>query len=275
MVNSAIATGDFFELEPGDKALHCLPTQYIAGKMMLVRAFMLGLELDFVEPSSQPLFDTAKQYDFCAMLPMQLQSTYSYVDNIKTIIVGGAPISNELIDNIQGIPSKVYETYGMTETVTHVAAKPLNHRPGQYFKTLPNVSVSKDDRDCLVIEASHLREKPVVTNDIVSLHSQTEFEWLGRVDNVINSGGVKLFPEQIENKLSQHIDGRFFVASEPDATLGEKLILIMEGEEKQLDNTVFASLDKYEIPKAVYNVEVFAETDSGKIQRNETLRLLK
>ena len=276
MVNSAIATGDFFNLRPGDKALHCLPTTYIAGRMMLVRAIILGLEIDLVEPASKPAFNTNKAYHFCAMVPMQLKNTISSCNNIKTIIVGGAAVSGTLKKAIETMPSKVYATYGMTETVTHIALKKLNNigkSHNHYYKTLPSVTISKDERDCLVIDAPSLSNEKVVTNDIVNLYSDTEFEWLGRFDNMINSGGIKLFPEQIEKKLNK-INQRFFVASKPDEVLGDKIILVIEGESNQIDDSVFESLDKYEKPKSIYTVQEFVETKSGKIQRKETLELL-
>ncbi|WP_299547713.1 AMP-binding protein [Seonamhaeicola sp.] len=277
MVNSAIATGDFFHLKPGDKALHCLPTTYIAGRMMLVRAIMLGLEIDLIEPASKPVFNTNKAYDFCAMVPMQLKNAIEDCSNIKTIIVGGAAVSGALLKQIEKSPCKVYATYGMTETVTHIALKKLNNigRPHDlYFKILPNIEISQDERACLVIDAPYLANEKVVTNDIVKLYSKTEFQWLGRFDNMINSGGVKVFPEQIEKKLRSTIDRRFFIASEPDETLGDKVVLVLEGDSDPLDNSAFDNLDKYEKPKAVYTVKAFVETGSGKIQRKETLELL-
>ena len=278
MVKSAIKTGDFFNLEPGDRALHCLPTNFIAGKMMLIRAIILGLELDIIEPSSHPLIDYDKTYHFCAMVPLQLSKVFNDIQNIKTLIVGGAPVTEKLKKEIKDIPTKVYETYGMTETITHIAVKRLNHttrKTVNIFKTLPDVSVSLDDRGCLVVHAPHVSEEEVVTNDIVKLHSETEFEWLGRIDNVINSGGIKIFPEQIESKLHPFIDRRYIIASLPDADLTEKVVLLVEGEKMKLDKSVFSSLEKYEVPKEILFVPKFSETFTGKVQRKETVEMLK
>ncbi len=276
MVNSAIATGNYFNMEPGQTALLCLPTHYIAGKMMLVRAMVLGLELDFVDPTSQPVFDYGKNYDFCAMIPLQLKNTVRYIYNIKTLIIGGAAISKPLEDAIQGLETNIYATYGMTETVSHVAVKAMNgdHKMA-YFEVFPNVSISQDDRGCLIIDAPEVAPEPLVTNDVVKLHSTSSFELIGRVDNIINSGGVKLFPEQIEAKLANQITERFFIASEKDATLGEKLILILESDTNTLDTSVFSALDKFEVPKEIYTVSNFKETATGKIQRKETLKFLE
>ncbi|WP_178988393.1 AMP-binding protein [Winogradskyella schleiferi] len=280
MVNSAIATGNFFGLEPGDKALHCLPSHFIAGKMMFVRALVLGLEIDFVEPDAQPAFDYEKTYDFCAMIPLQLKHTINYIQNIKTIIVGGSKVTKPLIEKIKGCESKFYETYGMTETVTHVAIRRLESKSGErepYFSALQNIKFEKDDRNCLVIHAPKLVKQALITNDIVDLKSETSFKLLGRFDNVVNSGGVKLFPEQIEDKLQPAIKQRFIVAGEDDATLGEKLILIVEKPTGSTDDILKAiqdlkTLDKFEVPKKIYSVDKFSETVNGKIQRKKTIK---
>ncbi|MBJ7879926.1 AMP-binding protein [Gelidibacter salicanalis] len=275
MVNSAIATGNYFNMEPGQKALLCLPTHYIAGKMMLVRAMVLGLELDFVDPTSQPVFDYGQTYDFCAMIPLQLKNTVDYIYNIKTLIIGGATISQPLEDAIQGLETKIFATYGMTETVSHVAVKAMNgeHRM-KYFTVFPDVSISQDGRGCLVIDAPKVALEQLVTTDVVNIHSPTEFELIGRADNIINSGGVKLFPEQIEAKLAGKIKERFIIASQLDVDLGEKLILVVESDKNTVDNSAFADLDKFEVPKDIYNIPKFKETATGKIQRKDTLKLL-
>lgn len=276
MVNSAVATGNYFKMEPGQAALHCLPTHYISGKMMLVRALILGLDLDFVEPTSQPIFDYGKSYEFCAMIPMQLENTKKYIYNIKTLIIGGAAISKPLEDSIQGLKTKIYATYGMTETVSHIAVKAMNGKQKMdYFKVFPKVKISQDDRGCLVIEAPKLTSERLLTNDIVKIHSASEFEMIGRIDNMINSGGVKLFPEQIEAKLAHQITERFFIASEADMDLGEKLILIVESDKDNFQFSAFGGLEKFETPKEIYTVAKFKETATGKIQRKETLKLVQ
>ena len=277
MINSAITTGDFFNLQPGNKVLHCLPSNFIAGKMMIVRAIVLGLELDMVQPSALPQIDYDKDYDFCAFTPMQLKNFANYLKSIKIAIVGGGHVSNEIIDSIKDKKPLVYETYGMTETVSHIAVKKLNNftdddvHTRNNFTTLPNITVSTDDRDCLVISAPNLGSNKIITNDLVKIHSNTAFEWLGRYDNVINSGGIKLFPEQIENKLQDKINSRFFIASIPDDSLGQKVILILESESNKLEPNTFDTLDKYEKPKEVYISSKFSETASGKVHRKKTL----
>lgn len=275
MVHSSIITGNYFKLKPGDSVLHCLPTNFIAGKMMLVRAMILGLEIDLVEPSSLPIFDDHKPYEFCAMIPMQIQNSLKRLKNIKTIIVGGAPVSKSLIEELQLLKTKVYATYGMTETLSHIAIKPLNGKlKSDYYKVLEGVKISQDQRGCLVINAPKLTDEKIVTNDLVNLHSKTEFEFLGRYDNMINSGTIKLFPELVEAKLLDKIKQRFFIASKPDAILGEKVILVIEGKENTTNTSTFEDLDEYEVPKEVYVIEKFIETNQ-KVQRLKTLELLK
>lgn len=279
MVNSAIMTGDYFNLEPGNKILSCLPSNFIAGKMMIVRALVLGLELDMVEPRALPLIDYEKDYDFCAFTPMQLKNFAKYFNKIKTVIVGGGRVSEPIKALVQDKKPNVYETYGMTETVSHIAVKKLNNftntESDNYFKTLPGITVSSDDRGCLVINAPELSDEKIVTNDIVTVQSENSFEWLGRFDNVINSGGVKLYPEVIEEKLQSKIKEQFFIASQPDDTLGDKLVLVLESKTNNLDTSIFESLEKFEKPKEILTINKFIETSSGKIHRKKTLQALK
>lgn len=280
MVNSALATGSFFKLSSKNTALLCLPCSGIAGKMMLVRAMVLGLHLDYVNPSSTPLDDNDKAYDFVAMVPLQVQNSISKLSRIKKLIIGGAPVDGILKEELAKSGVQAYETYGMTETITHIAVKELAPQPTTYFKTLPDVSVTSDNRGCLVIDAPNVSDNKVVTNDLVEIISDTQFMWLGRFDSIINSGGIKLVPEQIEAKLSDLITNRFFVIGVADAILGQKLVLILEGQPKDpnvvLEDIKSANvLSKYEVPKAVYYVKSFVETPTKKIDRAKTLQQIK
>lgn len=268
MVNSALATGDFFKLSPGDKALYCLPTKYIAGKMMLVRSFILGLDIDFVAPSSYPLTKNETKYDFVAMVPLQAENSLVGLKNVKKLIVGGAKMSKSLEKRLLKGKTEVYETYGMTETVTHIAAKKIGEKA---FSILPNIQISQNDKNCLLIDAPKISDEIIVTNDLVELINDNQFILLGRIDNVVNSGGIKLIPEQIEEKLSHGIHSRFFVGGVADAVLGEKLVLIIEGEKLPLDEDIYSLLDKYEKPKEVFYIDKFVETENGKIKRKEML----
>ncbi|NOY48073.1 MAG: AMP-binding protein, partial [Chlorobi bacterium] len=171
MVASAIATGDYFNIKPGSKALHCLSSEFIAGKMMLVRAMILGLEIDVVKPKSNPLEKITKHYDFCAMVPLQLENSIDRLHKISALIVGGASVSNALQIQLQDIPCKVYATYGMTETITHIAVKKLNHLDDvslNAFKTLPNLTTSLVTMDIsLSIGAFTIRQSLVSLETVI------------------------------------------------------------------------------------------------------------
>ena len=268
MVSSALSTGDFFDLNPGNKVLHCLPVDYVAGKMMFVRSFILGLDMDFVEPNSNPLEYNDVKYDFAAMVPLQAKNSLAKLTNIKKIIIGGVKIHKSLEQELVKLPNEIYETYGMTETITHIAAKRVGERA---FTVLPNVTVSSNENNCLVVHAKKINPEPIVTNDIVEIVSDTQFAWLGRFDNVINSGGIKLIPEKIEEKLSTHIPRRYFVHGQADDVLGEKVVLYVEGEPIAIDEEVFSVLDKYEKPKNIVFIPKFTVTATGKIVRKESI----
>lgn len=269
MIQSALATGDFFGLEPGNKALLCLPTQFIAGKMMLVRSLILGLELDVTAPSVTPLAFNSKVYDFVAMVPLQVQNSIEKLVNVRKLIIGGAKLDTALEEKLLPLKTEIYETYGMTETITHIAAKRLGT---QAFSILPNVKIRQDDRQCLVINVASISDEPIVTNDLVDLINEQQFIFLGRIDNVVNSGGVKLIPEQIEATLIDKIDSRFFVTGLPDAVLGEKLVLVIEGEKQDFPTDFFDVLGKFEKPKEIIFVSKFKENENGKLLRKPTLQ---
>jgi len=283
MINSAKATGEYFDLPQNTSALLCMSPNFIAGKMMLVRALILGWDLDVVEPVSNPLKGIKKCYDFCAMVPIQLHNSLNEINKVKKLIVGGGVVSKELLNNIQKVETNIFATYGMTETITHIAVKKLNNLSNSqlesetHYQTLPNVSISVDDRNCLVVNAPNVSNEVVITNDIVNLISSSQFDWLGRFDSVINSGGIKIIPEQIELKISEIISQRFFVVGIPDTILGEKLVLIVESkpdDKLQEKMKVLKTLSKYEFPKEIYFLEAFIETETQKINRIATLKLL-
>ena len=213
---------------------------------------------------------------------MQLFNSLEEISIIKKLIVGGGEVSQSLRSKIMDLPVKIYATYGMTETITHIAVKPLNKASGlnnndSLYKALSNVSFSVDFRNCLIIDALKVSEKQIVTNDIVEVVTDNKFKWLGRFDHIINTGGIKLIPEQIEEKLYQIIRQRFFITSVPDEVLGEKVVLIVEGDVvKNLRSQILKlkSITKFEIPKEVYFIEQFLETETKKIQRKRTLDLI-
>lgn len=286
MVNSALATGEFFNLPQETTALLCLPATYIAGKLMLVRALVLGWEIDSVQPKSNPFDGIDKRYDFCAMTPFQLDNSLACLHLVEKLIVGGGSVSVQLQRLIQGAKTKIYETYGMTETLTHIAARRINskeeNKENVPFKILKGVEIWQDEHDCLVIEAPNVSDEIIHTNDIVELKTKKEFWLKGRIDNVINSGGIKVHPEEVERKLETIISSRFFISSLPDNVLGEKLILFIEApfSEKKLNRlnseiVNLESLARYEKPKKIYFVEHFEETHTGKINRKNTVKAVR
>lgn len=281
MVNSALATGKYLNLKEGNTALCCLPASFIAGRMMIVRAIILGLEIDFIEPSSIPMKLTNKSYDFVAMTPMQASKSIEELHRIKKLILGGSPISNDLEEKLQSVDCQVYASYGMTETVSHIAIRKVNNRKKEKktYKAMPHVSFEQDNRNCLVINCFKVSDKPIITNDVVELIDETEFEWKGRYDNVINSGGFKIFPENIETKLIGYIKNRYFIWHENDPILGQKAVLLIEGKEDKYPNLLEKlqedrKLLRYEIPKNVYFVPKFILTETGKTKREETANLV-
>lgn len=283
MMNSALATGNYFGLLEKTTALCCLPLNFIAGKMMIIRALCLGWHLDIVKPSSNPLKDLSKKYDFSAMVPFQVDNSLAFLEKINTILIGGAPVSNELFVKLQTLPTQIYQSYGMTETITHVAVRKLNHLSEekwlmQDYQALPDVDFSIDERSCLIINAPALGVQNLITNDVVQLVSQKEFVWRGRYDNIVNSGGIKLFPEEIESQLTKIIEQPFFVIGISDMKLGEKLVLVVEGQESLEIDTILRSknlnLSKYQIPKEIIFIDRFLYTESGKIKRKDTLKTI-
>jgi O-succinylbenzoic acid--CoA ligase len=286
MINSARATATFFELEAGSSALLCLPLGFIAGRMMLVRSMVMGWHLDVIAPTATPEIPKRTHYDFSAMVPLQLYNSISDLENIRTLIAGGGQVSETIIDKISSLNTKIYATYGMTETITHIALSPLNKASGRkgnetIYTALPGVGLSTDHRQCLLINAPHICSKEVVTNDIVDLIAADSFKWLARYDHVINSGGIKLIPELIEARYKHLIDTDFFVYGIPDQRLGEKLVLVIKGSEstsllEQIKNAHKqwpSSIPKYEIPKEIMFIKNFVMTETGKINRSQTMRL--
>ncbi|MES2865072.1 MAG: AMP-binding protein [Bacteroidota bacterium] len=266
MIASAKATGLFFNLQPATTALLCLSADYIAGKMMLVRAITLGLHLDTIEPNNNPLQN--EKYDFVAMVPMQVSSSLEQLHLVETLLIGGTKVTYQLAESILKTNCNAFESYGMTETISHIAIKQIGAKE---FTVLPNVTISLDNRNCLVIEALEISSDRIITNDIVEILNEKQFILKGRIDNVINSGGVKIFPEEMEEKLAKYISTRFFISSSLDEKFGEKVILVLEGKPFEIDKSIFSDLSKYQIPKEIIYIDKFVETATHKINRKKTL----
>jgi o-succinylbenzoate---CoA ligase len=283
MINSARATCSFFGLTESDTALLCLPASYIAGKMMLVRAIACGFNLLVVKPSSNPFLNITARIDFTAITPHQLFESIDTIRNvdIQKIIVGGSAVSPMLEDKLQTMDCAVYETYGMTETCSHIALRRLNGaQRSDKFTVLDGISIQTDEFGCLVIDAPLLTPDAIVTNDMVKITDSSHFRWLGRFDHVVNSGGIKLFPEQIETKLEPFLSGKiYFVAGVKDEKLGEKLILLIEGtpfameDISKLKQTLRETLPPLEIPREILFIKQFPRSETGKILKLQVLEI--
>jgi O-succinylbenzoic acid--CoA ligase len=299
MIASAHLTGRSLRLKSGDSALVCLSTEHIAGMMMLVRGLELGLSLTVITPTRNPLkhFSDNVVFTFTSMVPLQLQEVFnktpekiSLLNKMQAILVGGAPISENLLTQIKKLDSTVYHTYGMTETVSHIAFKRLNgYRASDYFMPLAEVDLSLCDQGQLIITSPLTDNKPLLTNDLVELHKDGSFRWLGRVDNIINTGGYKVQAEKVETAIEKifqrkvnHVllNRRFFVGPLSDPEYGQAVAAVVEGppisEVLQLNIklTLKNVLKSYEIPKVFRFLPHFLETPTGKVDRPANLARL-
>jgi len=280
MIASAKLTGEYFNLKNAQTALLCLPVKYIAGKMMLVRAMVLGLDLISVKPSSNPIIDCVQSINFAAMTPMQVNTVLNQspdkLNLIEQLIIGGAPVNSPLESKLQEVKTHCYNTYGMTETITHIAVKKLNKEyKSKYFEALPNITFQLNKDDCLLINTPHLSTLTVTTSDKVKITDKHTFMFIGRIDNVINSGGIKIHPEELETRVSNLFHNkRFFFSSLPDELFGEKLVLVIESENtiSNLQSGLEKQLDTFEMPKTIFYIDSFMETKTKKIDRIRTLK---
>ncbi|MCO5198568.1 MAG: AMP-binding protein [Anaerolineae bacterium] len=283
---SAHFTGAALGLQVGDRALVCLSTDYIAGVMMLVRGMELDLAVTVVPPRRNPLaaFSAETRFDFTAVVPMQMQAILNspqriIADHMQAIIIGGAAVTPSLEHDLQSLNAAVYNSYGMTETVSHIALRRLNGpHPDAYFVPFAAVKLGLDEQQCLTITSILSGGKTIVTNDRVELLSDGRFRWLGRIDNVINSGGYKVQAERVEAALHTVLgeNRRLVVGGMPDATFGEQVVAIIEGEDSaeiDLHTALLQSgqLHRYELPRQIIFLPHFPETRSGKVDRRATL----
>jgi len=283
MMISAQNTCKFFDLKFGHTALLCLPIDYIAGKMMVVRSFVGGLNLYMTEPTSMPDLTHCGKIDFCSMVPLQAFNSLNSVEalhNIKKLIIGGAEIRPELEVILRDLPVEVFATYGMAETCSQVAIRKLSGASYErYYNALPGVEFECDERNCLIIRADYLHEK-IITNDVVDLRDTRSFRWIGRYDNLINSGGVKIVPEEIEAVISKSTGLDCAVIGVPDLKLGQKMILVLEkgGSEitpEELKASLLVELPEHMQPKEIVFVDQIPRNSSFKVDRKKLVRQLQ
>ena len=267
MIASAIATNEFFGIDATSRLVCPLSASYIAGKMMIVRALVSRCELHMLQPSNH--LELSGRITLLPVVPSQIESLVSEGVSgarIENIIVGGAPMTVSQEQMLGKLPSACYATYGMTETCSHVAVRPVGTPD---FVALPGVTFAVDERDCLVINLERFSFNRLVTNDVVTLVGNDRFRWVGRYDNVVNSGGIKLFPEEIESEMASMIKGEFYLGGVPDDKWGERLVMYVTPAPEFAMDRLRDNLPHVKLPKEVRVLHEFPHTSSGKIKRSE------
>lgn len=286
MLNSARITCDFLGLREGDTALLCMSLDYIAGKMMVVRSIERGLKLTTVAPSGHPLSTPHSPLSFAAMVPMQVYNSLQVPEEkerlkqIRHLIIGGGAIDDALAAALRTFPNHVWSTYGMTETLSHIALRRLNGpEASEWYTPFPSVKVSLNEDHCLVIDAPLVCATRLVTNDIAELSSGSvpsmKFRILGRKDNVICSGGIKIQIETLERQLRPHLQAPFLITKRPDAKFGEVVVLLTEGTVPKAKEVCLRILPKYHQPRVYLHVDQIPLTATGKPARQQAEQLAR
>jgi len=286
MEASARITCGFLGLKAGDTALLCMSLDYIAGKMMVVRALTCGLQLIAVPPSSHPLKSTQREPSplctFAAMVPMQVWNSLQVSEErerlrqIRHLIIGGGAIDEQMEKELRDFPHAVWSTYGMTETLSHIALRRLNGpEASKWYTPFEGVTLSLTEDGCLVINAPAVHDGPLVTNDIAELRSDGSFRILGRKDNVVCSGGVKIQMEEMEQLLRPHMPVAFMITRRPDEMLGQEVVMLAEEgcEPSELHAICQRVLPKYWRPRAILTLSRLPLTETGKPARKEAERI--
>jgi O-succinylbenzoic acid--CoA ligase len=285
MLLSARRTLALMELKPGNTAFLCLPVTYIAGKMMVVRALAGGLNLLMEAPSGRPLKALSRQVDFAAMVPLQVHDSLAHKDPIslvRKLLVGGGSLTAALQDELSGFAHPlVYESFGMTETITHFALRRINGpEPDPFFRLMEGVKAGVDGRACLEVDIPGITRGKIKTNDLVVMEDGGRgFRWLGRYDHVINTGGIKIIPELLEQQARRCTGLECLMLPEADPKLGEQLVLLVEyeGEDPPVEqwlSCLRATLSAYEVPRRIQWVKTLPRNKSLKPDRTSAARLL-
>lgn len=282
MEYSARQTCSYFGLDNRSTALLCLPAAFIAGKMMLVRALTAGFNLILRPPEGNPFQHLSETVDFAAITPFQLHQSLETLKQhpvVKTLIVGGGEISPALAAEIRHLDIDIYATYGMTETSSHIALKKVNQEE-DFYTVIGDTEIGADKRSCLTLTNPCLFEGTLVTNDIVKIKDKNHFHWLGRYDNIINSGGVKISPEEIEKKIAHLIQQNFVISSVSHEKLGEAVVLAMESadipeeEKESLTLQMKKVVPPYAIPRKIIVMKALPKTPNEKIDRFALKKML-
>lgn len=277
MLASARMTCQFLRLKPHDKALLCMSLKHIGAKMMVVRSLIANLDLLVTPPSKNPLADITEPLNFVAMVPLQVYNSmqnpteYERLKRIEKLIIGGGQIDEKLEEELKKFPNEVWSTYGMTETLSHIAMRRINGpHASHWYQTLPGINISTQTDGCLVIDAPHLSEKPIVTNDIVEINANNKFKILGRKDNVINSGGIKIQIEEVEKIVGKHLNNSFAISGKKDIMYGEIVVLYYTPStlfSQEILTAINNELPKYHKIKEAICIEEIPFTSNGKIDR--------
>lgn len=290
MLASAHGTIEALGLTSSEHIYLCISTKMIGGAMMLVRAMELGCTITLVHPSSNPIDSLSEShpYTFASFVPMQIfdinhnEEAQKKLNGFSNILLGGAPASDDMINGLEQLKTKVWQTYGMTETLSHTALRKIG--TDKYYKALPGVKLKTDDRNCLCIKAEVTNNQWLLTNDVVKLVEEDQFELLGRMDDVINSGGIKIFTYDVEQCIIEKMNDLemphkpLFVCRQKDERFGEIVVVVMFGEPlnagvvQQMIDHCNRKLGKYAAPKHVYFTKEFVKLESGKINKQATLQ---
>ena len=281
MEASARITCRFLGLQAGNTALLCLPLDYIAGKMMVVRALTCGLEMICTEPDGHPLADIDDAISFAAMIPMQVYNSLQVpaererLRQIRQLIIGGGAVDDALAAELRSFPNAVWSTYGMTETLSHIALRRLSGpAASEWYTPFESVSVSQNEDGCLVIDAPLVCPERLVTNDLAEIRDG-RFRILGRRDNVVCSGGIKIQIEEVERLLGRHLQAPFCVTKQNDRRLGEAVVLLTVSDDLEMIEKLCQEHlpEKYWRPRRVLHVDRIPLTATGKVARKEAERL--
>lgn len=287
MMESARMTCKFLGLTADDSALLCMPLDYIAGKMVVVRTIVSGMRLVATPPTSHPMKDIDDIPTFAAMVPMQVYSSLSVAEEadklkrIKNLIIGGGPVSDSMCSILKDFPNAVWSTYGMTETLSHIAMRRISGpEASAYYSPLSDISLSTNEMGCLRIDAPKICLIALQTNDVVEFDEDGHrFRVIGRIDNVINSGGVKIHIEEVEKAIQQIIDRPFAIAKKTDDVFGEIVVMVLqepinESESIQIKRQIETTLPKYWQPQSYIIIDKIPMTETGKVARKALLDIV-
>lgn len=272
MLTSAKATCKYFNLNSKSTIVSPLSASYIAGKMMIVRAIAADCRLIMETPSNEPLKSAYGDIDLLPIVPSQAEwilNGNARGNILKNVIIGGGPASPALERRLSEAPFKCHATYGMTETCSHIALRQIGN---PNYEAMPGIEFGQDSERRLVIYADGYSFGSLTTNDIVELIDRRHFRWLGRKDNVIISGGIKLHPEEIERELSELIEQPFYLIGEPDEKWGTAMIMYVECQPTEIDTEelkrkIKNRIHRHKVPQAIRLRQQFKRTSSGKIKR--------